>query len=330
MKIIEVSALKKYYSSKGIRCRDKEQDIVRALDGISFSVDKGEVFGIAGESGCGKSTLARLVLCLEKPTEGTVYFNNERIDNLSAKAMIVKRRDLQMIFQNSTSSFDPSCRIGEIIAEPIINYEKLNKKELNQRVIGIMEAVGLSKELIKRFPFELSGGQRQRVCIARALCLKPEAVICDEPVSSLDYMTRQQVMNLMMELKERFNLTYILISHDISVIEKLCGRVAVMYLGNIVEILDAKNMYKDAVHPYTKMLLSSIPVSNPLLRRKGDKRSFGDISESHCAGIGCSFLDRCTYAGADCRNVKPDFIYIDDKHGVACHEAIRLMKINNN
>lgn len=260
--LLEVRNLKKYYSVKS-GFLNKDRRSVKAVDGINLSVKQGEILGIVGESGCGKSTLGRSILRLIEPTSGEVIFEGTNICGLKKEEMRLKRREMQIVFQDPGASLNPRLTVGEIIGEPLEVFHICEGKEKEERIYKLMDLVGINRAYINRFPHEFSGGQRQRLGIARALAVNPKLIICDEPVSALDVSIRAQVLNLIKELKDKLNLTYIFISHDLSVVHHICDRVAVMYLGRVVEIADKKQIYENPVHPYTKALLSAIPMPDP-------------------------------------------------------------------
>ena len=265
--LLEVRNLKKYYSVKS-GFLNKDRRGVKAVDGINLSVKQGEILGIVGESGCGKSTLGRSILRLIEPTSGEVIFEGTNICGLKKEEMRLKRREMQIVFQDPGASLNPRLTVGEIIGEPLEVFHICEGKEKEERIYKLMDLVGINRAYINRFPHEFSGGQRQRLGIARALAVNPKLIICDEPVSALDVSIRAQVLNLIKELKDKLNLTYIFISHDLSVVHHICDRVAVMYLGRVVEIADKKQIYENPVHPYTKALLSAIPMPDPEVKRE--------------------------------------------------------------
>lgn len=265
--LLEVRNLKKYYSVKS-GFLNKDRRSVKAVDGINLSVKQGEILGIVGESGCGKSTFGRSILRLIEPTSGEVIFEGTNICGLKKEEMRLKRREMQIVFQDPGASLNPRLTVGEIIGEPLEVFHICEGKEKEERIYKLMDLVGINRAYINRFPHEFSGGQRQRLGIARALAVNPKLIICDEPVSALDVSIRAQVLNLMKELKDKLNLTYIFISHDLSVVHHICDRVAVMYLGRVVEIADKKQIYENPVHPYTKALLSAIPMPDPEVKRE--------------------------------------------------------------
>lgn len=317
--LLEVKNLKKYYVLKsGFFGRGKRT--VKAVDGINLAVNEGEILGIVGESGCGKSTLGRSILRLIEPTDGQVIFEGENIRELKKEEMRLKRKEMQIIFQDPGASLNPRMTVGEIIGEPIDIFNTAQGESKEEMIYRLMDLVGLNRSYIQRFPHEFSGGQRQRIGIARALAAKPKLVICDEPVSALDVSVRAQVLNLMRDLKERMNLTYLFISHDLSVVHHICDRVAVMYLGRIVEIANKEQLYKNPIHPYTKALLSAIPIPEPDLKR--DRIIIqGDVPNPAAPPPGCHFHKRCPYAKPECSEVMPEYVEVEKGHMVLCHLA---------
>lgn len=294
--------------------------MVSAVSDVSLFIEKGGSLGLAGESGSGKSTLGRMVSGLEKPTAGQVLFRNNPISSLSLKAMQPFRRSIQMIFQNSAGVFDPAYTIGESIAEVVRNNERVAVGELRERVDEILNQVGLSGAYALRFSRELSGGQRQRANIARALVLHPEFIVCDEPVSSLDYPLRKQILSLLNRLRESLGLTYMFITHDLDCVPYVCDRLVILYAGYVVEILDlTRNNMQDAVHYYTRLLLDSIPASHPKNRRERSQEE--KIAEDLVldGGQACCFCTRCKAATEKCRNTIPRLHEIEPGHLVACH-----------
>ena len=289
--LLEVRNLKKYYSVKS-GFLNKDRRSVKAVDGINLSVKQGEILGIVGESGCGKSTLGRSILRLIEPTSGEVIFEGTNICGLKKEEMRLKRREMQIVFQDPGASLNPRLTVGEIIGEPLEVFHICEGKEKEERIYKLMDLVGINRAYINRFPHEFSGGQRQRLGIARALAVNPKLIICDEPVSALDVSIRAQVLNLIKELKDKLNLTYIFISHDLSVVHHICDRVAVMYLGRVVEIADKKQIYENPVHPYTKALLSAIPMPDPEVKRERIILQ-GDVPNPADPPSGCHFHNGC-------------------------------------
>ena len=317
MALIEVENLKKYFPvKKGILSRSVGE--VRAVDGVSFSIKRGETLGLVGESGCGKTTVGRTILRLIEPTAGRVSFNGENLLELDGKRLRSLRASLQIIFQDPFSSLDPRMNVGQIIAEPIRNHMKVSKTEIRQRVADLMERVGLHPEQISRYPHEFSGGQRQRIGIARALALNPLAIICDEPVSALDVSIQAQVINLLARLQEEMQLSYLFIAHDLSVVEHISDRVAVMYLGRIVELATDKALYQNPLHPYSQALLAAVPVPNPEIIRKKILLQ-GDVPSPMNPPTGCTFHTRCPECTELCSQESPVFKNMGNEHWVACH-----------
>ena len=317
MALIEVENLKKYFPvKKGILSRSVGE--VRAVDGVSFTIKRGETLGLVGESGCGKTTVGRTILRLIEPTAGRVSFNGENLLELDGKQLRSLRASLQIIFQDPFSSLDPRMNVGQIIAEPIRNHVKVSKMEIRQRVADLMERVGLHPEQISPYPHEFSGGQRQRIGIARALALNPLAIICDEPVSALDVSIQAQVINLLARLQEEMKLSYLFIAHDLSVVEHISDRVAVMYLGRIVELATDKAFYQNPLHPYSQALLAAVPVPDPEISRKKILLQ-GDVPSPMNPPTGCTFHTRCPECMDICSQEIPIFKNMGNEHWVACH-----------
>lgn len=314
--LLEVRNLKKYYSVKS-GFLNKDRRSVKAVDGINLSVKQGEILGIVGESGCGKSTFGRSILRLIEPTSGEVIFEGTNICGLKKEEMRLKRREMQIVFQDPGASLNPRLTVGEIIGEPLEVFHICEGKEKEERIYKLMDLVGINRAYINRFPHEFSGGQRQRLGIARALAVNPKLIICDEPVSALDVSIRAQVLNLIKELKDKLNLTYIFISHDLSVVHHICDRVAVMYLGRVVEIADKKQIYENPVHPYTKALLSAIPMPDPEVKRERIILQ-GDVPNPADPPSGCHFHKRCPYAKKECSETVPPFVTVEPGHQVLC------------
>ena len=314
--LIETVDLKKYYTGK--RHIGRQPDVVKALDGVSISVCAGETLGVVGESGCGKSTLGRTILRLIQATSGDVLYRGQSIMGLSEKEMRFMRQKLQMVFQDPYASLNPRMTVREIIQSPLDAFRLGTSAERLERVQQIMERVSLGPQMMERYPHEFSGGQRQRIVIARALILKPEFVVCDEPVSALDVSVRSQVLNLMRELQREMNLAYLFISHDLSVVRHISDRVAVMYLGHVVELADKAELFENPCHPYTKALMSAIPV--PDVDCKKQKIILqGDIPTPINPPKGCPFHTRCPNAQPRCAEEKPPMTAVSGHHQVACH-----------
>jgi oligopeptide/dipeptide ABC transporter ATP-binding protein len=317
MALLEVRNLKKYFPvKKGVFSRTIGE--VKAVDGVSFALERGETLGLVGESGCGKTTVGRSILRLVEPTSGEVIFKGQDMLQLDREALRRVRASLQIIFQDPFSSLDPRMSIGQIIAEPIKNHLVLSKGEVRDRVAYLMERVGLHPEQMGRYPHEFSGGQRQRIGIARALALNPLVIVCDEPVSALDVSIQAQVMNLLAQLQEEMNLSYIFIAHDLSVVEHISDRVAVMYLGCIVELANDRELYQNAQHPYTQALLSAIPIPDPEIRRPRIILE-GDVPSPLKPPSGCAFHTRCPERKDVCKQERPTFRDLGEGHWVACH-----------
>jgi oligopeptide transport system ATP-binding protein len=317
MSLLEVKNLKKYFPVKGgILSRTMGQ--VRAVDDVSFALERGETLGLVGESGCGKTTVGRSILRLIEPTAGQITFKGQNLLELEREELRKIRASLQIIFQDPFSSLDPRMNVGQIIAEPIRNHLKISKTEIRDRVAYLMERVGLHPEQVRRYPHEFSGGQRQRIGIARALALNPLAIICDEPVSALDVSIQAQVINLLAQLQEEMNLSYLFIAHDLSVVEHISDRVAVMYLGRIVELATDKALYQNPLHPYSQALLSAVPIPDPEVQKEKILLQ-GDVPSPMNPPAGCSFHTRCPEAKEVCSRQEPTLQDMGDGHWVACH-----------
>jgi oligopeptide/dipeptide ABC transporter ATP-binding protein len=291
---------------------------VRAVDGISFQIDEGETLGLVGESGCGKSTAGRALLKLIEPTAGTVKLRGQRIDNLPSSRMRLYRRELQVVFQDPYSSLNPRLSVAEIVAEPMVNYGVARGSELKERVATILAKVGLRAEAMARYPHEFSGGQRQRIGIARALAVNPSLIVCDEPVSALDVSVQAQVINLLRDLQQEFGISYLFVAHDLAVVEHISHRVAVMYLGKIVELTDRDSLFTTPLHPYTEALLSAVPLPDPDAERRRIVLT-GDVPSPINPPAGCRFHTRCPYAESRCRIEEPTMREVRPGHHVACH-----------
>ena len=316
--ILEVINLKTFFPiKKGIL--DFKKNYVKAVDNVSLEIKAGETFGIVGESGSGKSTLGKSIMRLVKPTSGTIKVRGKDITSLSKNEMFPIRKDVQIVFQDPYSSLNPRLTVGKIVSEGMYLHKVCNEIEIKERLKEIFEKVGLSEFHINNYPHEFSGGQRQRIGLARALALNPSLIIADEPVSALDVSVQAQVINLFMDLQEEFQLSYMFIAHDLSVIAQICSKIGVMYLGNIVEITDRKTLFKNPQHPYTKALLSSIPMPNPQSRKKQHLLIKGDIPSPTNPPIGCKFHTRCPHATKLCSEQMPVLKEIDKEHQVACH-----------
>jgi len=316
--LIQVKDLKKHFS---VGALFKKKKTVYAVDGINFFIKKNSVFGLVGESGCGKSTVGKLVLRLLEPTNGTVHFKKENIFNLSKKEMRNLRKNMQMVFQDPFTSLNPKMTMGEIIKEPILVHKLYdNKQDLNLRVFELIKLVGLNVEHDRKYPHEFSGGQRQRIAIARAIAINPSFIVADEPVSSLDAFIQLQVLDLMKDLQKKLNLTYLFISHDLSVVKYMCDTVAVMYLGKIIEMGDTFDVFNNPKHPFTQALISAIPISNPRMSEKKKRIVLkGEVPSPINPPKGCNFHTRCSYKKEICMQVEPEFMEIESEHFVSCH-----------
>lgn len=315
--LLEVRELRKHYpTQQGWLGRSGAS--VRAVDGVSFSIAAGETLGLVGESGCGKSTTAKLILRLQDPSSGEILWNGQHIEGLDQTGMRPVRRELQAVFQDPYSSLNPRIRAADIVAEPLRNYEPLSTAQARERVASLFQRVGLRPDQMLKYPFEFSGGQRQRLGIARALSVRPKLIVCDEPVSALDVSVQAQVINLMMDLQHEFGLSYLFVAHDLAVVEHISQRVAVMYLGRIVEIAPKKMIFTRPQHPYTEALLEAVPVPNPDARRQRRVLA-GDVPSPINPPSGCHFHTRCPYAEERCRREQPLMQEVAAGQFVACH-----------
>jgi oligopeptide transport system ATP-binding protein len=296
-----------------------EKRVVKAVDGVSLDIFEQETLGLVGESGCGKSTLGRAILRLTEPTGGQVFYRDRDLAHLSQRQLREQRRHLQIIFQDPYASLNPRMTIGQIVGEPLETFHLARGREADQRVQELLETVGLSKRFIKRYPHEFSGGQRQRIGIARALAVDPDFIVADEPISALDVSIQAQIMNLLERLRREKNLTYLFISHDLRAIRHVSDRVAVMYLGKLVEIAEAKTIYKEPLMPYTKALISAVPVPDPEVEATRQRMMLeGDVPSPINPPSGCPFHTRCPYAIEVCREVVPQLVEIKPSHFAAC------------
>lgn len=292
---------------------------VHAVDGISFDIKQGETLGLVGESGCGKSTAGRTILQLYKPTSGNVYFKGQDLVTLKPEAMRLMRREMQMILQDPYASLNPRMTLRDIVAEPLMAFEQVSGKEIDKIVAELLELVKLDPDFAGRYPHEFSGGQRQRIGIARALALNPSFVVCDEPISALDVSIQAQIVNLLEDLQREFNLTYLFIAHDLSMVRHISDRVAVMYLGVIVELANRNDLYNDPLHPYTQALLSAIPVPDPVYSETRQRIIMqGDVPSPVNPPSGCRFRTRCPIADDACALQQPEFREVKPGHFVAC------------
>ncbi|MAG97420.1 MAG: peptide ABC transporter substrate-binding protein [Rhodospirillaceae bacterium] len=315
--ILEVSGLRKHFPIYGTLLKRKV-GAVQAVDDVSFHIRQGETLGLVGESGSGKSTVGKLILRLIDPTAGEIHINGEDVTRAGSGRMRALRRDIQMVFQDPYASLNPRLSAGSIVAEPLHNYGEGSASEIEDRVKRLFLKVGLRPEAMAKYPHEFSGGQRQRLGVARALALEPELIVADEPVSALDVSVQAQVLNLLMDLQQEFNLAYLFISHDLAVVEHISHRVAVMYLGKIVELTDRETLFRDPQHPYTRALLSAAPVADPQVKR--DRMILkGDIPSPINPPSGCRFHTRCPFVEELCRVEEPLLRDVAAEHSVACH-----------
>ena len=315
--LIETKELKKYFETK--------RGMLHAVDGVNIHIEKGHTLGVVGESGCGKSTLGRVLIHLLDSTEGQILFNGQNITKAGKAEIKELRKDMQMIVQDPYSSLNPRMTVKEIIGEPLQIYKICKtKQEYEERVQRLMQVVGLAERVAKSYPHELDGGRRQRIGIGRALALQPKFVVCDEPVSALDVSIQAQILNLMQDLQKEFQLTYLFITHDLSVVKHISDEICVMYLGVVVEHCKTKELFQNPCHPYTQALLSAIP--RPNLDKKQNRISLkGEITSPINPGPGCRFASRCMYAQEICRTQTPVFDELSESHFVACHRARQLM-----
>jgi len=321
--LLEVTDLVKHFPIKSGIFIDRQVGAVRAVDGVSFAVGEGETLGLVGESGCGKSTLARSILQLLKPTSGSVRFRGTELTELGRRELRPLRREMQMIFQDPYASLNPRKRIGQIVGDPLKLHGLASGAELRKRVEGLLDRVGLSPEHYNRFPHEFSGGQRQRIGIARALALEPKMVIADEPVSALDVSIQAQIINLLEDLQDEFGLTYVFVAHDLGVVRHVSDRIAVMYLGKIVEIGPAEEVYSNPIHPYTVSLLSAVPIPDPRENRAREQTVLeGDVPSPANPPEACRFHTRCPRATDICSELEPQLVHYGNGHWAACHHPV--------
>ncbi|MBF5059109.1 ABC transporter ATP-binding protein [Candidatus Neptunochlamydia vexilliferae] len=312
MTLLEVKNLKKHFPYKG--------KVLRAVDGVSFAIEERETLGLVGESGCGKTALARALMRLYEPTSGDILFQGESILNYRGKAIKTLRHNMQYIFQDPFASLNPRMTAGEIIAEPLNIHNVLNPRDREQRVQELLRIVGLRPEYISRFPHEFSGGQRQRIGIARSLALNPRLIVCDEPIAALDVSIQAQIVNLLKHLQEEMGLTYLFISHDLAMVKYLSTRVAVMYLGHLMELAPSIELYERPLHPYTQGLLSAIPIPDPIIEKKRSRILLtGDVPSPVNPPKGCVFCTRCPLAKKECHEKRPPLREVAPGHKVACH-----------
>jgi len=320
--LVRVENLKKYFPiTRGIIFQ-KTIGYVRAVDDISFFIRRGETFGLVGESGCGKTTVGRTILQLYRPTAGKVYFDGIDLTTLKGEELRKMRRRMQIIFQDPYASLNPRMTVGDIIGEPLEIHGIAKGKEKRERVMELLQIVGLNPYFINRYPHEFSGGQRQRIGIARALAMYPDFIVCDEPISALDVSIQAQIINLLEELQAKFGLTYLFIAHDLAVVRHISDRVAVMYLGKIVELTDRDTLYTNPLHPYTQALLSAVPIPDPVVEERRRRIILkGEIPSPANPPSGCRFHTRCPVVMDICKEVEPEFKDVGGGHWVACHRV---------
>jgi oligopeptide transport system ATP-binding protein len=325
--LLKIENLKVYFPIMEGILLQRRSGWVKAVDGLNFEIQRGETLGLVGESGCGKSTTGRAILQMERPTAGSVYFENTDLTTLQGESLRQMRRRMQMIFQDPYASLNPRMTVGKIIAEPIEVFELASGNEKRDRVQHLLDIVGLNPEFIYRYPHEFSGGQRQRIVIARALAVNPDFIVCDEPIAALDVSIQAQVVNLMQSLQQEFGLTYLFIAHDLSVVRHISDRIAVMYLGKIVELADRVSLYEQPLHPYTQALLSAVPIPDPTIEAKRERIVLqGDVPSPTNPPKGCRFHTRCPIAVEQCRHdPEPEFRDMGDRHIVACHLAEQFL-----
>jgi oligopeptide transport system ATP-binding protein len=317
--LIRIEELKKYFPiTRGVFQRHVGD--VKAVDGVSFKIYKGETLGLVGESGCGKSTTGRTILQLYRPTAGKIFMEDTNLAELKGSSLQHMRRRMQMIFQDPYASLNPRMTVGSIVGEPLEIYKMARGKEKKQRVEELLQLVGLNPYFASRYPHEFSGGQRQRIGVARALALQPDFMVCDEPIAALDVSIQAQVVNLLEDLQGRFDLTYLFIAHDLSMVRHISDRVAVMYLGKIVELTDRDALYTNPMHPYTQALLSAVPIPDPVIEEQRQRIILeGDVPSPSNPPKGCNFNSRCPFAKELCFDEEPEFKEEAPEHWVACH-----------
>jgi len=320
--LIQVRNLKMHFPITRGLIFQRKVGAIKAVDGISFDIKRGETLGLVGESGCGKSTTGRALLQLYRPTSGDVFFEGDNLTKLGGERLRRMRRRMQMIFQDPYASLNPRMTVGDIIGEPLVVHNISSGQARRERVQELLRIVGLNPYFVNRYPHEFSGGQRQRIGVARALAVQPDFIVCDEPISALDVSIQAQIINLLEELQGQFNLTYLFIAHDLSVVRHISDRIAVMYLGKIVELTDRKTLYDKPLHPYTQALLSAVPIPDPVVEEKRRRVILeGDVPSPANPPLGCHFCTRCPAVMDICKEQEPEFVDVGGGHWVACARA---------
>ncbi len=295
---------------------------IKAVDGVTFKIMRGETLGLVGESGCGKSTTGRTILQLYRPTAGQVFFEDVNLTEIKGESLRQMRRRMQMIFQDPYASLNPRMTVGDIIGEPLTVHNISKGKDRRERVQELLKVVGLNPYFVNRYPHEFSGGQRQRIGVARALAVQPDFIVCDEPISALDVSIQAQIINLLEDLQRDFNLTYLFIAHDLSVVRHISDRIAVMYLGKLVELTDRKELYDNPLHPYTQALLSAVPIPDPVVEEQRQRIILeGDVPSPASPPVGCNFNTRCPFVMDVCHELDPEFVDVGDGHWTACFKV---------
>jgi len=320
--LIQVRNLKMHFPITRGFLFQKKVGAIKAVDGISFDIKRGETLGLVGESGCGKSTTGRAILQLYRPTSGDVFFEGDNLTKLTGERLRRMRRRMQMIFQDPYASLNPRMTVGDVIGEPLVVHNISSGQARRERVQELLRIVGLNPYFVNRYPHEFSGGQRQRIGVARALAVQPDFIVCDEPISALDVSIQAQIINLLEELQTQFNLTYLFIAHDLSVVRHISDRIAVMYLGKIVELTGRKELYDRPLHPYTQALLSAVPIPDPVVEEKRRRVILeGDVPSPANPPLGCHFCTRCPVVMDICKEQEPEFVDVGGGHWVACYRA---------